>query len=122
MNEPVVLWWFYSEQTLREAPSLRNYALRVQDLLEEASAMLPFHDDEDDFAMMDCLAAIGCITAQYNHKKVLSHTLLLLLLLLLHYVAVAFIVSVTVHYFLCCCCFSKIDVEVSEVFAFTLNC
>jgi ABC-type uncharacterized transport system involved in gliding motility auxiliary subunit len=35
LEQPVELWWFNSERMLRDAPSLRNYALRVENLLGE---------------------------------------------------------------------------------------
>ena len=59
LEQPVELWWFHSERQLREAPSLRNYALRVESLLTEMTRLAggklrlrrvdpaPFSVDED---------------------------------------------------------------------------
>jgi ABC-type uncharacterized transport system involved in gliding motility auxiliary subunit len=59
LEEPVTLYFYYSDQAARDIPQLRTYALRVRELLEEIAAKsggkinleiidpLPFSEDED---------------------------------------------------------------------------
>jgi ABC-type uncharacterized transport system involved in gliding motility auxiliary subunit len=59
LEEPITLYFFYSDQAARDIPLLRTYATRVRELLEEIAAKaggkiklqvidpLPFSEDED---------------------------------------------------------------------------
>ncbi len=59
LEEPITLYFFYSDEAARDIPQLRTYATRVRELLEEVAAKadgkiklqvidpLPFSEDED---------------------------------------------------------------------------
>ena len=59
IDEPINLYFYYSDRATQDIPLLRNYSVRVRELLEEMSAKsggklrlnvidpLPFSEDED---------------------------------------------------------------------------